>query len=202
MPSSVSNIFAAASLEPVEVVRWGERLAESRPGVYAVALTHEPKSTSESRPKAPLSRSGLVGWLKVRPELRLDGERPSVPVLAKRLGAFWLPDEVVLYIGSTRRPLCRRVDEFYNTPLGARRPHAGGHFLKTLDDLSDLWVHVAPAGDPRGAEDSMLRQFCSRVSEASRESLFDAVHPFPFANIEWPQGTRKRHGLTGTKEAR
>jgi hypothetical protein len=112
---------------------------------------------------------------------------------------FWLSDEVILYIGLAGTSLRSRVRQYYCTPLGARRPHAGGDFLKTLSNADDLHVHWASTDNPSWAEGRMLEAFCRSVSEHARAQLFDPEHPFPFANLEWPAGTRKRHGLTGTK---
>lgn len=49
-----------------------------------------------------------------------------------RLATFWLPDEVVLYIGLAGASVRKRVRQYYRTPLGDKRPHAGGWWLKTL----------------------------------------------------------------------
>ena len=41
----------------------------------------------------------------------------------------------------------------------------------------------------------MLQRFCANVSRDSKQALHDPAHPFPFANLEWPRGPRKAHGL-------
>jgi hypothetical protein len=46
----------------------------------------------------------------------------------------------------------------------------------------------------------MLAKFCGAVSERTRSQILDAEHPFPYANLEWPRGIRKRHGITGARE--
>jgi hypothetical protein len=46
----------------------------------------------------------------------------------------------------------------------------------------------------------MLSLFCVQVSDYTKARLRDPAHPFPFANLEWPAGTRKDHGLTGARE--
>lgn len=48
----------------------------------------------------------------------------------------------------------------------------------------------------------MLRAFCAGVSEETRASLHDPERPFPFANLEWPRGVYKRHGIKGAKASR
>ena len=60
--------------------------------------------------------------------------RPTREQLLQRLAGFWFPDEVVVYIGLAgprkNRPVqgevAKRVGEYYDTPLGANGPHAGG----------------------------------------------------------------------------
>jgi hypothetical protein len=191
--------MSAARLTPHGAVGWAETVPEPAPGVYVVSLTAETESAAGSIPAAPLSRAALRKWLEARPELQVDGRRPTVAELATRMAGFWLPDEVILYIGLAGASLRSRVRQYYDTPLGARRPHAGGHFLKTLDNLSDLYVHWSSTDDPKAVENRMLEAFCQNVSERTRVQLLDPEHPFPFANLEWPAGTRKKHGLTGSK---
>ena len=99
-----------------------------------------------------------------------------------------------MYVGLAGTSLRTRVRDYYKTPLGARRPHAGGWFLKTLSNINDLYVHYAQTDTPNAVEDKMLRAFCAGVSERARAALHDPAHPFPFANLEWPPGFRKAHG--------
>ena len=183
-------------------MRWGDPVPVTSPGVYLVALTDNLESTEESRPRCPLSLEAVQALLDARAELRMDGNRPGADALAERIASFWLPDEAVLYVGLAGTSLASRVDQYYKTPLGARRPHAGGYFLKLLSVLPDLHVHYAPTSDSSSAEDRMLSMFCSNVSDDTKAVLRDPAHPFPFANLEWPAGTRKSHGLTGTREPR
>jgi hypothetical protein len=201
MPSTVQGLFDAADLTLSGSVAWGTAVPATSSGVYVVALTSDPADVSGAIRGCPVSREAIEHWLEVRPELRLDGRRPNADELAERLSALWLADEVVLYIGKASS-LTSRVMQYYVTPLGARRPHAGGHFLKTLTVLNDLHVHYGASDGPLESEARMLESFCERVSSTSRRLLHDPERPFPFANLEWPAGTRKRHGITGGKEPR
>lgn len=200
MPTTIKQLFSAAGLVPHGVVQWGTPPPNSRPGVYAVSLSNAIDAVA-TRDRAPLDRSAFETWLRVRPELRLDGGRPRVDRLMKRVAGFWLPDETIVYVGLATT-LSSRVRAYYRTPIGARRPHAGGYFLKLLANLDKLWVHYAPCGTPGAAEDAMLSAFCSNVSAAAKVALVDPAHPFPFANLEWPPGVRKAHGLRGVREPR
>jgi len=199
MPSTVSGIFAGASLKPAGVVRWGTPIPESAQGVYVVALADDVTvaCASAAIPAAPLSGGALEHLMFVRPELRLDGAVADVDALADRLRGFWLSDEVILYIGLAGQPLRTRVRQYYRTPLGARKPHAGGWWLKTLSVLDELWVHYALTPDFRDAEKQMLRAFADAVSPASRDALHDHERVMPFANLRGFDDRIKLHGITG-----
>jgi hypothetical protein len=202
VPSSVTAVFAAAGVAQAGVVPWGEPIPERGLGVYVVALAHDADSIAKRRTICPLSMPAVKELLRVRPELRVDGARPSPVQLATRLSALWLPNEVVVYIGLAGKSLQSRVSAYYRTPLGARRPHAGGWPLKTLQRLSELWVHFASCQDPATAEHRMLERFQTGVSADERPLLHDPTMPIPFANLEWAKGQRQRHGITGAIEPR
>lgn len=200
MPSAVNAILGAASTEwPRGLVAWGERPELDSPGIYLIGLTADVGSaTGTAVPPVWVDRCREL--LDARPELTLDGEHPDATVLSERLAAFWLPDEPILYIGLAGTSVASRVADYYRTPLGARRPHSGGWFLKTLKVLPELWVHFAPCDDPRAAEAAALGSFAAGVSASSRERLRDSERAMPFANLEFPRGTRKRHGIAGARE--
>jgi len=168
--------------------------------VYVVSLTKSLDKYDGKLSAAPLAKAKFEGWLKVCPTtLTLDGApRPAVHALMERIRRFWIPDEIILYIGKATS-LSERLTDYYRTPLGACSPHSGGYFLKLLSNLDQLWVHYARCDDPKRAEDRMLCRFCANVSDDSRRSLRDPDHPFPFANLAWPPGVRKDHGLPSVK---
>src|SRR3954451_20755619 len=99
MPSTVSGLFDAVGLAAAGPVQWGTALPETRPGVYAVALTDDPTSTAGALREPPIDRRTLDHLLAVRPELRMNLARPDADDVMERMGGFWLPDEVVQYIG-------------------------------------------------------------------------------------------------------
>ena len=200
MPSSVADVFAAAGLSPGGAVRWGDRVALDSPGVYAVALTADSGAVTGTLQTCPLSAEAVAELLAVRPELRVDGQRPSPAELSARLAALWLGDEAIVYLGLAGTSLRRRVGQYYKTPLGARRPHAGGWPLKTLAVLPKLWVHFAPCADPTTAEQAMFGAFMGGVRAGARAALHDPSLPIPFANLEAGKGQRQAHGITGARE--
>lgn len=171
------------------------------PGVYVVALTGDADRRDATRPTAEVDDAKLQTLLGRRPELRLDSRRPSPEQLRQRLGAFWLPDEPVVYIGMTDATVRKRVTAYYRTSLGARSPHAGGWFIQTLRNMDMLWVHFGSAAEPLLAEERMLAAFSGEVDHEARASLHDPQHAYPFANLKGPRGL-KLHGITGAKEPR
>src|SRR5437879_2359420 len=107
--------------------------------------------------------SNQLRWAKARQKFVAKLENICART-RPRVASFWLPDEVILYVGKATS-LSTRVRQYYSTPLGARSPHAGGHFLKTLSILGELTVHFATTVEPGPTEDAALSFFCSRVSE-------------------------------------
>jgi hypothetical protein len=122
-------------------------------------------------------------------------------VLLSRLAGFWLSDENIVYIGKAAS-LRGRVGDYYRTTLGDPRPHAGGHWVKTLAILGRARVYFAETPNHEEAEQRLLDAFRRGTSEAGRKSLFDPMLPIPFANLEFPPGTRKKHGITGAEVGR
>lgn len=202
MPSTVTGLLTVAGLEYAGSVRWGTPLPAPHPGVYLVTLDESPITCDAGLARAPISEARVAELLGVRPELRLDASRPTVAMLADRLAGSWLSDETVLYIGLAGTSVRRRVHQYYSTPLGARSPHAGGWFLKTLADLDELTVHYAAAADTAAAERALLQAFVDGVNNTGRKELYDPACPYPFANLVGPTGVRKAHGITGAREPR
>jgi hypothetical protein len=197
MPSSVRSLVVAAGLGYGGVVGWGSPIPSAASGVYVVSLNADPESMAGVLPSAPISPAGISELLYVRPELSVDGVPPDAEMLAGRVSEFWLPDENVLYIGLAGTSLADRVSAYYSTRLGRRSPHAGGWLIKLLANLDQLYVHYAPSDDPNRSENRMLQSFVSGVSWQGKRTLRDPDHPFPYANLEWPRGTRKAHGIRG-----
>lgn len=171
------------------------------PGVYVVSLAESPDAVV-TQTICPLSTTAAQELLDARPELLLYGQRPSRDQLAERIASMWLPDETIVYVGLAGTSVAKRVRQYYNTPLGARKPHAGGWPLKTLANLDQLCVHYAACVSVDVAERTMLEAFLVGVSPSARAAACDPELPLPFANLTVPRGARKRHGITGAREAR
>ena len=178
-------------------VTWGRPVASGRPGVYVVEWP-------ESRPDAPVDLAVVGKWIERLPGLRLDGARPTSRGLAARLHDFWLPGQVVVYVGMTTSSIGARVAAFYRTPLGDRRPHAGGQWLKTLRGLERARVWWAETNAPEEYEDGIFGAFAATIdaSAAAAPRLADREVILPFANLQTAMGVRKAHGISGSVEPR
>lgn len=60
-------------------------------------------------------------------------------------------------------------------------------------------VHYAYLDDVDRAEGACIGHFADHVSPATRATIHDADRIMPFANLEHPRGTRKRHGIEGAR---
>jgi hypothetical protein len=150
MPSTVSDLFDAVSLEGIGFVPWLDSVPSAEPGVYILTLSPAFNLNSRVFKQAPIDRAAISKWISEVPQLELDrNPGPSPDELMKRLEEFWLPDESVLYIGQTTSSLRKRVRQYIKTPLGDRKPHAGGHWIKTLSILDETFVHFAKSPDPK-----------------------------------------------------
>lgn len=187
-------LLRSAGLTPGGTVTWGTRVPETAPGVYVI-------STLEPLVEAPIGGNSLAAWIAARPEMRVDGQPATVASLDARLRSFWIPGETIVYIG-LGTSIANRMAQFYRTPLGARAPHAGGHWLKTLSVLHDLQVTWATTDDPDATEDRLLHAFATGLPAATRRTLEPWGPVLPFANLETGGKLRKGHGITGSKEPR
>lgn len=196
MPTSIENLFSRLSLSQKGRVRWGETILDDKPGVYIVSVSSRPDEViNKYENNPPIDINIISGWIQKVPTLTLNGKRPTPDELKNRLSNFWLPDEPILYIGKTGTSIKDRVKQFYNTPLGDKRPHAGGHWLKTLSILGELYVHWSITNRAEDYESDLLKLFVEGVSTSSKKIVADPQRPFPFANIEYPKGNKKNHGI-------
>jgi len=199
--SSVGALLGAADLTLTGVVAWGKPVPVSTPGVYLISLAEDPADYSSNMVAAPISEAAIEQLLAVCSQLKLDSRRPTPSELKKRIGRLWLGAHTVLYVGQAGTSLRTRVAQYYHTPLGARSPHAGGWFLKLLSNLDQLFVHYATSGDPVESEKRIVQAFVDAVPPLALMPLqwaFGASYlPLPFANLQYPDGPKKPHGITG-----
>jgi transcription elongation factor GreA len=170
------DLLRAVGLAIEGPVLWGHPIAASGPGVFVVELP-------APRPKVSIDPTAIREWLDRAPELRLDGQRPTVAELQSRLASFWLPSQVILYIGSSKKSVGARLLGMSKTPLGERRPQAAGYWLKTLHDLPKARIWWSATADPELYEDTLLDEFVK------------AAGALPYAVLTSPPRQRPDHGL-------
>ena len=191
MDSSAPGLLRTVGLLADGPVPWARPVPASGPGVFLVELP-APLAT------APIELTRVGKWLERVENLRLDGERPTSRALAARLAAFWLPSQVVLYVGASPTSVANRVRALRETPLGERRPHSGGHWLHALTGLERARTWWAATDAVEEYEDALLAAFGEGVPAAERAGLPDREVVLPFANLRTPTGARKQTGLSGS----
>ena len=170
-------------------VRWGQPVRVGGPGVYVIEL-------AAPLPEPPIDLTKVGKWLERLPAMRLDGERPTSKQVAARLASFWWPDQAIVYIGMTANSIGGRIRGFYETPLGDRRPHRGGHWLKTLRSLDDFRVWWASTDAAEEYEDAAFDAFAASVGGGRPDRPAGAI-PIPWANLERSRELRQPHGISG-----
>lgn len=175
-------------------VCWGEPIPSPGPGVYIV-------SAPEPMVEAPIDVAALQAWIDRLPGMNVDGAAATVASLHARLRSFWIPETGIVYIGLAGTSVATRVEQFYRTPLGARAPHLGGHWLKTFVGLDTFLVTWAESAAPDDDEDALLRAFADALPKTATARL-PAGPILPFANLETGGKTRKAHGISGSRESR
>lgn len=189
-PLGASELLRSVGLLADGPATWGTPVRSNSPGVYVIELPSPPQA-------APVDFEAVGRWLERVPGLTLDGATPTGRELAARLHRFWLPDQPVLYIGMSRASVRARASAYYRTPLGDRRPHAGGLWLKALSGLDRLRIWWAETDAAEEYEDALLSAFADGVPPASIAALHDPAVVLPFANLRTADGVRKDHGLRG-----
>lgn len=172
-------------------VVWGRPVPARSAGVFLVELT-------APLPRAPIELTRVGKWIERVPMLTLDGQRPTSRALAARLSAFWLPSQVVLYVGSATTSVGGRIAAQQRTVLGDRRPHSGGHWLHTFQPSVPMRVWWADTDAPEEYEDALLGAFAAGVPADEVTALHDGAVVLPFANQRRPTGERRATGLAGT----
>ena len=193
-PLAAPDLLRSVGLVVDGPAAWGTRVRSSRPGVYVIELPSAPDS-------APVDFDAIGRWLERVPGLTIDGAQPTGRELAARLHRFWLPGQPVLYIGMSAVSIGARLDAFARTPLGDRKPHAGGYWLKALSGLEQLRVWWAETDAAEEYQDALLDAFGAGVPTAEVATLPETSVVLPFANLQAPDGRRKEHGVKGALAA-
>jgi hypothetical protein len=195
MPIAPETLFSQAGASYAGVTRWGVAPASTTPGVYALSLSNDPACGAGVAVPA-ISSARVAAWIARVPAIRLDGEIPRPTDVAAHIATYWHAGESIVYIGKATS-LRRRLREYFSHTLGNRSPHAGGHWLKTLDNLGDLWIHFAECSDEpaaRSIERDALAAFQRHVLSYSPRLDASPRRAIPFANRAY--GGRKQTRLS------
>jgi transcription elongation factor GreA len=188
---NAAELLREVGLLPDGPVVWGRAVPARSPGVFVVELP-------APRPRAPIELTRIGKWVERVPTLTLDGQRPTSRAVAARLAAFWLPSQVVLYVGAATTSIGGRIVAQQQTALGDRRPHPGGHWLHAFDPSVTMRVWWSETDAPEEYEDALLSAFAASVPTDEAAGLPDTAVVLPFANLRRPTGERRDTGLAGS----
>ncbi len=205
MATTINKLLTSVGLDlkRVKTSMWGESLDSSSIGIYFVSTSSSPATNSNLFNEAPIDDNILKFWINKVPTIQVDNKPTNIADLRQRLSSFWLRDESIVYIGQTesRKGLRGRINQYYNTEIGDRKPHAGGHWIKTLKNLNQLYIHYISTHNALLTEKKIMREFIAQVSKTTLDNLFDRRLPLPFANLELEKGNRKNHGISKSKRS-
>jgi transcription elongation factor GreA len=188
---STADLLRSVGLDIDGPARWGTKPTTRAAGIFAI----EAESATRS---AQFDIVEVRRWLERSPQLLIDGERPTDSGLAERIGSFWVPGQTLLYVGRTTKSLSSRVAALYGTELGNRRPHSGGHWLKTVRNQNKLRLWWAETDAPEEYEDALLAAFVESIPAEVRKKLPDGGPTLPWANLASPSGDLRVTGITGS----
>lgn len=189
-------LLRSVGLLPDGPVLWGRPLTSRAPGVYIVEL-------AEPAPRAPIEMDRIGRWIERRPELMVDGARPTGRVLLARLSSLWLPAETILYIGATTGSVGGRVLAMAHHVLGDRRPHNDGQWLHAVVGIDRARVWWAETDATEEYLDALFEAFAAGAAERASaaggilDGRPDGASFMPWANTRRQTGERQAHGITG-----
>jgi archaellum component FlaF (FlaF/FlaG flagellin family) len=196
MPISVSHVTSAFNVEVIETVKWADSISENRNGIYIISTNPRLEFVQKEKSHINFNQSQVEIWQINAPNIMLNGTKVSSEDLMNQLKRFWLPDETILYIGKAeKQSLSKRIGQYYSHKVGEKGPHKGGYWLKLLNQLDELFVHVIPTSNSAQIEEAMLHFFMEHVSKESKSDLIDKKLCLPFANLQLRAGVIKNHGL-------
>ncbi|MBS1735812.1 MAG: hypothetical protein JSS98_04315 [Bacteroidetes bacterium] len=209
MPTTVEELFKSSKLTLFAQIKWGQKIPLRKCGFYVVAISDKADELI-CHAKPQIDNNEIGKWIDVVKQggktILIDKKPGDVVSIKNRLEKLWLPDETILYIGKAgptkKRTVEKRLQEYYETKLGSKRKHAGGHWLNVLSNLSSLNVFLAeyPEKDINEKEEQLISYFMEKVSNETKANLHDGNNCYPFANKEiyrliLKTKVKKRHGL-------
>jgi hypothetical protein len=195
MPTTIQQLENTFNLKYIKTIKWGTSFNESSNGIYIIS-TNQNKDYLPENDSVSFNEKQICTWFENAPNLTLNGKKAITEDLKKQLEGFWLADESILYIGKAeKQSLSDRISQFYNHKVGKKGSHKGGYWLKLLNNLDELYIHLFATNESHSMEEKLLTHFIENVSEHSKEKLIEKWLFLPFANLQLRSGVIKCHGL-------
>ena len=196
MPTTIQQLETTFDLKYIKSIKWKASFKESSNGIYIISINQNKDYLPNQNNSVSFNEKQLNIWFENAPHLLLNGKKAITDDIKKQLEAFWLADESILYIGKAeKQSLSDRISQFYNHKVGKKGPHKGGYWLKLLNNLDELYIHLYSTNDSHIIEEKLLTHFIENVSELSKEKLIEKKLFLPFANLQLSSGVIKCHGL-------
>lgn len=168
MGLSVNELFFdVIGREPDGFVSWNESVYVNEKGIYVV-VADRPIDSKD------ISEGKIEKWIEQVPRMLIDDQMACVTTLKKRLTQFIDPNEQILYIGKTDKTIHERVSQFYSHVLSKPSPHRGGHWIKTISDMSLLKVYYAVIENPADVEYQMLDYYSKHITNIGHTEFYDS----------------------------
>lgn len=192
----VEEIYNAVGISEYTTIKWGVIRQSKIPkefGVYIIEI-HELFENPQ------LNDNAINEWLDNSGRVEIQEHKKVNTGLAKKhLSTFWKPDESIIYIGQSslsKGGIKKRLSDFFSHCPGNKGPHAGGYWVKLLNNIDQLNVHYAICENPHELEFRMLMYFIMKTSgEKDISKLKNIGSYLPFANLT--ADIDKPHSITG-----
>ncbi len=191
----VKEIFKAVGVSEYTTIKWGAIRQSEIPKKYGVYIIEIP----ELYTNPPLNEAAISNWLGNSKRVEIDEKKVDIKTVKKHLSTFWKPNESIVYIGQSslsQKGINKRLSDFFGHQPGNKGPHAGGYWVKLLNNINNLNVHYTICENPHELEFRMLMYFIMKTSgEKDIYKLNNIGSYLPFANLT--VDVDKPHGITG-----
>lgn len=191
---SVKSLFEKFDLEINGPIQWGEPVDYNNGGIYVVSTSDNPTKKAKGLVLPDINLGAIEEWQKNTQGLKLCklvGQPPEP--FSIELQTHWISGETIIYIGEARN-LGKRLRQFYRHKIGHSSPHSGGQWIKTLNNLNDLFIYYSLCSNHKDIEFKMLLFFAECVTGKPYLEIENLANYIPFGNLEIK--LKKNHNIS------
>lgn len=204
MAISIDELFKEFNLNYSQPIKWNEKFDANFSGIYAIALTDNPKTKVASDYNFEICPNEFNAWKNIAVDLKIQNSIiEDAKTATEYFSRFWHKKENIIYIGqssSKTTSLSKRVNDFYSHKVGNKGPHSGGYWLKLLNCFKETYIYHAETENAPEIEFKMLMKFADLNAGKSFYEVDNFSHYFPFANLK--TDIYKTHEIENAKSKR